>query len=536
MAHVYSKSTALNGVLLARAYEEILTGATGNTYVGIGKSSEWGTTDEPPLVAETIENFNDVFRNIIAVKRIDSSDVNLVVPDVRWTSNVVYDQFNSDEDMYSHENLIDVVGRIDYVSGSNVITANASSTLFLNDLSVGDVIEFGGQLTELEFTVRREVIAITNSYHAIINTSVSTSYSNISLSRVESTYPRYAKRFYVRNRDDQVFLCLFNNGDTPSNTEPVFTAPYSLTNIIDDTPDGYVWRYLYTVPSGLAEKFFFTDREDIRWVPVTTDTDVADTVLDGSIEHIRILNGGTLYNSNTPSGSADIITVAGDGENASFTANVQSLASIDNKTTIVGLITANSGSGYTYATVTASGGDGAADLKALISPVDGFGFDPAKDLGAKFLGVAVEFSGTVSGAVPVITDIGGVQFRQASIINNIKYANNTFIDVSSKAMTTNLRIAYSGSASIGDDFVVGGDSVGTVVGYAGEYMLINNVTRDLTDGVSFTIGTGSTGGSISEVVSAPEVKRSGEMLYIENFDVVTRAPDQVEVVKLILKF
>lgn len=534
MSHVYSKSTALNGVLLARAYEEILTGAIGNTYVGIGKSSEWDGA-EPPLVSETIENFNDVFRNLIAVKRIDSSDVNLVVPDVRWTENVVYDQFNSNEEMYSHETSTAVLGRVDYVSG-NVITANDASTLFLSDLSVGDIIEIADQLTEAEFTIRREIISVTNNYHAIINTSIGTAYSNASLYRVESAYPRYAKRFYVRNASDQVFLCIFNNGGAQSNTEPVFTAPYSLTNLIDDTPDGYVWRYLYTVPSGLAEKFFYTDREDIRWIPVTTDTDVANTAVDGAIEHIRIVNGGSTYNSNTPSGSADIITVTGDGIDATYTAVVEASAAIDNKTTVSDLLRANSGSGYTYATVTASGGDGGAEFKALISPVDGFGYDPAKDLGAKFLGISVEFSGTVSGAVPVSTDIGGVQFRQVAIINNIKYANNAFVDVSSAAMTTNVKVSYSGSASVGDDFIVDDEQIATVVGYTGEYMLLNNVTRDLTDGDSFTIGSGLTNGTVVEVVFDLDIKRSGEMLYVENIDAVTREADQVEVIKLVLKF
>ena len=535
MSHVYSKSTALNGVLLARAYEEILTGSNGTTYVGIGKSSEWEGGGDPPLVDETIENFNDVFRNLIAIKRIDSADVNLVVPDVRWQANVVYDQFNSDEEMYTHETSTQIVGRIDYASG-NVIAANANSTLFLSDLSVGDIIEIADELTEIDFAVRREVIAVTNNYHAIINTSIGTAYSNVTVNKIDSAYPRYAKRFYARNASDQVFLCLFNNGGTPSNTEPVFTAPYSLTNLIDDTPDGYVWRYLYTVPSGLAEKFFYTDREDIRWIPVTTDTDVANTAVDGAIEHIRILNGGSTYNSNTPSGSADIITVDGDGINASYTAEVEASAVIDNRTTITNLLRANSGSGYTYATVTAAGGDGGAEFKALISPIDGFGSDPAKDLGAKFLGIAVEFSGTVAGAVPVSTDIGGVQFRQVAIINNIKYANNTFVDVSSKAMTTNVRVSYSGSAAVGDDFIVDSEQVATVVGYAGEYMLLNNVTKDLTDGDSFTIGAGTTNGTVIEVISDLEIKRSGEMLYIENIDAVTREADQVEVVKLVLKF
>jgi len=538
MSHIYSKSTVSNGVLLARAYEEILTGSSSNTYVGLGKSSEW-ENGEVTLGNQSIEEFNLTFRNLLVLKKIYASDVNLVVPDIRWQEGGTYDQFNSDEDMYSHINKVELVGRIDYTAGSNVITGNTLSTAFTSDLSIGDIIEFPA-LTEQENYIRKEIVYITNNYHAIINTSLSSSFTDNTIHRIDSTYPRYAKRFYVRNREDQVFLCLFNNGGTPSNTEPVFTSPYSTTNIIDDTPDGYVWRYLYTVPLGLAEKFFYTDREDVRWVPVTTDNDIVSTVLDGSIEHVRIINSGTLYNSNTPSSSADIITVNGDGENASFTAVVESSVSNDNKTVISNLLTANIGSGYTYATITAAGGDGSAEFKALISPPDGFGYDPAKDLGAKFLGISVEFSGTVSDTLPVSTSIGATQFRQACIVANPKYsANSQLVNLSAVSMTANISVSYIETPSIGDDFLIDGEVVGTVTGFiSGDSptILINNLTRSLQNNDVFTIGTSSAGGLISNINYLPPIKRSGDILYVENFDVVARDLEQVEVIKLILKF
>jgi len=539
--HVYSKATTLNSVLLARAYEDAITNSSGNTYIGLGKVSEW----TKPEVTDSVENLNTVFRNLISIKKITSSDVNLVIPDNFWVANTVYSQFDSDQEMYSHDSTSLLTGSIDYVSGSNNITGNLSSTFFTNELVVGDIIEFSG-LSSNETKIRREIVYIGNNTNALINTSISASYSNSEFSKVTSVYPRYVKNFYVRNSYDQVFICLFNNGNSESSIEPILRPEnFSIGKLIQDNSDGYVWRYLFTIPSGLKEKFYYTDNDGVRWIPVITDTLVSASAIDGAIENIRILDGGSGYNSNTPSSSADILSVSGDGTNASFFANVQSSAAIDS-TTIVQTLTANSGSGYTYATITATGGTGA-NLTALISPTGGFGLDPAKDLGAKFLGLAVEFSSTESNTLPLSSTAGNVTFRQISVIRNPQYSNGNYITATAVGLTTNVATSYgSASAAVGHLFIQDSGFTGDIVGYNGVYpvyFILNNVKGTFSNTINSSFQTKQNSassvngvGTGLSIQSSPGIKRSGDILYVENVDTVTRDSNQYEQIKLVLKF
>ena len=470
----------------------------------------------------------------VILKRIYSSDVNLVVPDNYWTTDTAYAQFNSDEEMYNHETKVQLTGNVDYSSGSVTITGNSNSTYFFTEITLGDIVEFPG-LSANETRVRRQIVDLANDVSATINTSIATSYTANVISKISASYPQYAKNFYVRNSYDQVFICIFNNGDSKSTVEPVITpANFSIGKLIDDTVDGYIWRYLYTIPTGLKEKFYFTDSDGVTWIPVTTDTIVSTSAVDGAIEHIRVLNSGSGYNSNTPNSAADIITVTGDGSDALFVANVINSPAIDS-TSIGSVLSANAGSGYTYATVTASGGVGA-NLSALISPVGGFGYDPAKDLGAKFLGISVEFAGNISGLFPVSTDSGNVVFRQISVVRNPEYSNGNFVSTASVAMTSNVQVSTGTVPPVGGSFVQASGFTGDVVGYTTGHIILNNTkgTFSNTSNSSYTVDGGYSGIGLDIVTSG--VKRSGEVLYVENIEAVERNSTQYEQVKLVLKF
>jgi len=552
MSHVYGKSTALNGVFIARAYEQLLT-STSNSYVTLGKVSPWddGQPEEVPYVSDSIESQAEAFRNMAIMKKIAAADVNLVVPDSYWVANTTYDQFNSEDDMYEHDAITSITGTIDYSASSNLISSN-TTTLFTSELSTGDIIEFEG-ISETEIKVRRQVIDVLDDGNVTINTSVDVDYTNVSIYKVENTYPRYAKNFYVRNSYDQVFICIFNNGDSPSTIEPVLRPEYfSFNKLISDSEDEYVWRYLYTVPTGLKEKFYYTDREGVRWIPVITDNIVSLTTIDGAVELIKVINGGQGYNANNPNSSADIITITGDGENAIYTANVVIDTSI-NESTIQSVLTANAGVGYSFAEVEANntnGGTGAS-FKSLIGPAGGFGADPANDLGAKYLAISTEFLDDVEGLFPSVSTAGSVKFRQITVLSDPKYANGTYIDTSVyspafNVSTTPLSVTGTGNY-VGYTF---SHNEGTwdIISYdlSTSTFLLNNARGTLisTDagGVdSFSILTPFTEtvrgtASINEVVYDPKIVRSGEVLYIENFDPVTRENDQVEQIKIILKF
>lgn len=521
----YSKSTALNGIVMARAYEDALTNESGNTYVGIGHvDSDWGK----PVVEESVSGFSDAFNNLVAMKKLTSSDINLVVPDSVWTSSTIYDQFDSSEEMYLHENVVELAGSINYTSGADYVLG--TSTLFASELSVGDIIQITGVGSETSY-LRKEVVDVISSSNVRVNTTFASSYSENLIYRVDNVYPAYGKNFYVRNSYDQVFLCIFNNGNSTSTVEPILRPEnFSMNKMVQSTTDGYVWRYLYTIPSGLKAKFLFTDNNGDAWMPVTTDDIVAATAIDGAIEHVRIIDGGEGYNSNTASTSVDVISIEGDGTNASYVANVQVSG---DATTIVAALSANVGAGYSYANVSVSDATGTgANLSALISPAGGFGKDPAKDLGAKFLAVSVEFEGNVSGNLPISSSAGTMAFRQVSVIRNPQYSNGDFISVSSVAMTSNLEVSLSSTPSIGARAVQTGGYSGTVVAFNSPYLLLNNTRGTFANTAPFTSGVVGNAQNLTE----SGVKRSGDILFLENITSISRDTNQAEQVKIVFKF
>lgn len=60
-----------------------------------------------------------------------------------------------------------------------------------------------------------------------------------------------SKNYYVITRDRNVYKCLSNNNGARSTSEPTDVDPLDVLK----TADGYVWRYLYTVPANIDSKF-----------------------------------------------------------------------------------------------------------------------------------------------------------------------------------------------------------------------------------------------------------------------------------------
>lgn len=94
--------------------------------------------------------------------------------------------------------------------------------------------------------------------------------------------------FYVLTSDYNVYKCLFNNKGQPSIVQPTGT---SITKLA--TFDGYVWKFMYTIPLYLREKFLTQ-----AWIPVTTAIS-SQFYSKGRIIDYTIANAGAKYETNT---------------------------------------------------------------------------------------------------------------------------------------------------------------------------------------------------------------------------------------------
>lgn len=107
----------------------------------------------------------------------------------------------------------------------------------------------------------------------------------------------YDRAYYVLTDQLNVYVCLFNNKGVTSTVKPT-----GFSTLAFETSDGYVWKYLYTIPLGLANKFLTTSYMPVRKLTAadgTAEVDrqllVQNAAVNGSIEIVETVNIGSGY-------------------------------------------------------------------------------------------------------------------------------------------------------------------------------------------------------------------------------------------------
>jgi hypothetical protein len=121
-------------------------------------------------------------------------------------------------------------------------------------------------------------------------------------------------RFYVITDEQNVYKCISNNYNSISTVAPSGTS----TDVIH-TADGYIWKFMYTIPLSLRNKFLSAE-----YIPVTTALK-SQYYSGGQITNITIDNGGANYlyefiGGGNISSSISSTTVTGTG--TSFTTQI----------------------------------------------------------------------------------------------------------------------------------------------------------------------------------------------------------------------
>lgn len=342
-------------------------------------------------------------------------------------------------------------------------------------------------------------------------------------------YPVY--EFYVKNTYDQVFKCLWNNNGGMSTQMPFFQpGTYGTDNIYQGT-DGYKWKYMYTISSGLKVKFM-----DSTWIPVPVGANTPNPLLTsagyGDIEVINVTNGGTGYD---PANATISVVVTGDGVGASGTA-------VASGGVITDILVANTGTNYSYANVsiTSASGSNAAAI-AFASPVGGHSFDPISELGCRNIMVTVDFNGSEGGYIP--TDITyhqlGIVIQPTTSQLSPLPANATIYST-----TTDLVVAPGFGTYQSDEILYQGTSLAAATFTATilSYDIGNNVVKLInTTGTPITNSPvfGQTSGTTRTLLSysVPNYTLfSGYMSFIENRSGIQRSSDGIEQFKIVLGY
>jgi len=391
-------------------------------------------------------------------------------------------------------------------------------------------------------------------------------------------------KFYVMNSAYEVFKCLYN-GEGPGNAtgqnatvEPqVGGAGWDAATGIftEQSGAGYIWKYMYTIPTDDVLKFLSSDFMPIVLPSNTSRQTVEGQAVAGSLDVVLVEDGGSLL----PASQTLYAAVKGDG-----TGGVVELVT-NGSGTITSASVVSRGQDYTYANVLLTNGNlysnqslttgvstpanAVGALEIVMPPSGGHGSDHETELNGKRVMTNIRLTyAEGQGDFPVDND-----FRRIGIIADpYAWGTTTYAVADTLSGLKALKITGASADYNVDEKIVqtvsGGTAYGTVVSWTLDsgsttdgvlkYIQTNDAHTDQgvvrafesngsnavtgeSSAASGNVDTGYAGALLGSTFAAglatPEVENnSGEVIYIENRRLITRAPDQIEDIKLVIEF
>jgi hypothetical protein len=504
-------------------FESFTEAANINTryYMFLAKAHGWTDDSSPPTPTDTIlgSDYN-IWRNMIAAKRVTSSDATFVVARNNWTSGQVYTPYSdSNTSLYTSAFFVvtddfNVYKCIDNNNGalstvkptstgtSIVTTSDGYRWKFMYNISPADVLKF----TTTNFIPVKELTSDDGS----LQFDVQAAASNGAIDYVDVTAAGSGYLYAAGN---------FSNVD--SSTIVKLTSAST-------TDDSYVGSTIY-ISGG-------TGSGQLREI----------------VDYQGNINKATINAAFSPiptTGSSYIVgpkvTITGDGSSALAYANVAlpALASATVGNTINEIVMINTGSNYSKYSVaiSANSSHGTGGTAAgSVAPYGGHGSNPVSELGATDVLLNVRMTGTESGTFITNNDFRIVGLVSDPVLYSGAQANSTVYD-----MTTKLTVTGKSGTFSADEMIAGSSS-----GTAARFVSFANTNASGTAGVisvtgldgTFTTSETITGNTSTQTAVVSSINNRdlqdfvGDVLYVENRLPVSRAADQTEDIKLIVRF
>ena len=429
----------------------------------------------------------DAFSDMIALKKVITSDVSHGLVRRNWTPNTSYDEYQHD------------------ISSSNPGVASGATNLY-----------------DATFYV------ITDEYHVYkcIRTGRDSSGSVVaSTVKPTGTSPTALVETADTNADQYGYLWKYMYSVSASDTIKFVTNDFIPVKTLGAQTEIYGETGLGTAA---------TDDGSSQW-------DVENQAVDGAVHHIVVTAGGSGYTNGDFTG----VDILGDGQNGECTVTVSG-----GSVTKIVVTTAGSGYKRASIDIQSiSGiGSGVNACKVIISPLIGHGSDPVEELGGNYIIVnsRLEFN-EGEGDFPTDNDFRRIGLIQDPFNNGTTTVStsdtltsyNQFVasSVANISVDDTIMSAATNGSAVAVSRVVSVDSTNSIVKHVpiansgGQYVDFVNSSTVYVDGVNV-----ATIGASGISTTHPEMQRySGNIMYIENRGAVTRAADQIEDIKLIVE-
>jgi hypothetical protein len=560
-------------------------------YVFVGRSDPFDDDNVPPAPGDTTQQVNiDAYSQMIAGKRVTSSDVRMMVNRFDWTANTVYDIYSHDDvNLYNKQFYVLVNQGTNHTVFKCIDNNNGNPSTVAPDAyatSPQDIVyeTADGYRWKYLYSIPDSVyrrFATAKFIPVVPNANVTSNAMSGAISNMQVTYQGSGYNSYgagviqisAVNGDSRVFQV---EATKSANTDFFKNCAFKITSGTGAGQQRIVSEY---VVSG-----------SLRNVIIDRPFDVLPDVF-------------SRYEI------SPAVIVAGDGNEFIGRGLVNAASS----NSIYKVEITSPGAGYTYATVSilanTGGTSNTAVIKPLLSPQGGHGRDVAAELGARHLGVSITLNSDDVNNDDKILDTN--DYRVIGLIKDpllakvsLTYSSATSAFVDGDIVTQADTGASGEIVSIADDvmtltnvtkfFATGNSSYNTIASDQGASATVTEVvtpttyidqtyklvidntagdfqpdevvvqgsnangimyfanttqmritnkkgTFNLSDDIIGTVETvsGESSGSsvkITDVVAGDLVPQSGQVMYLENIKPITRYNQQSETLKLILKF
>jgi len=508
-----------------------------SVYVSIGKSDVWSlttsdTTDTTPFTpGDHLDDLGEARANLIGMKKIIATDIAHVVPRHTWTSGNSYYAWDSDDSSIFDKAFYIITS--EFKVYKCIKAGGGASSIQPTQTLTDPTAESDGYTWKYMFTtgVADAEKFLTNSYMPVKTISLSAD-AIVSVTTSSSTTVTLTETV------PEIGVGMTVSGTQISGTPTVSAINGSVLTL----------STAQSIDISVDPKLTFAYANDAAAEAVLSEADYAqylnqkasrDSSTAAGLERIEVTAGGTGYTS------APTVTITGDGSGATATATVSGGA-------VTAVTVNNKGTNYRVVDITFSGGGGSdAAARAVLSPKGGHGVDPISELGGFFISLNTKLDGNDGGDLTV-----GNDFRQIMLLNKPRIYNATplaglIATADTLKATSYVEIDTGSTTDNATDFTVDELIVGQTSGaqaYVVEKDTVNDYIRyhqnDKTGYTAFSSAediVGQTSTSTATLTSAavgnPEVDRSsGEILFLENRDPISRTTTQIEDIKVIIEF
>lgn len=505
------------------SFIEIFSSPTESVYFWIGKFINWPST--PPNPEDSVGDTNyEHWRTMFAMKRVTSADITRAIPRYDWVTGKTYRMYD-DQD-------------------GNLYDAPSSANTFYVVNTTGDLYRVY-KCIDNDYNAVSTVLPTTTSYTDIETTSDGYKWKYMYSLNIAETF-KYVTTNYIPIK----FVTVDDASDQWEIQQQAANGSIEVIKI-DFSGSGYHYsKGVINSASGnqvVLNSVANTNNDVYNGSSIFLNNTVAEILNYDGASNTVTLDTSSL--SGTGAGNTYVIgptiNIVGNGENAVAYANVNVINGQIGP--LNRIIVVNPGQNYAWAdvTVTANTSYGSGGIsRAIMSPPGGHGSSAVYELGGHNAIISIEMA-----AGDEANNIAyGNEFNQYGLIYSPLYANGDLaeavtIDTTDtvKVTGTNVKTALEGEFGAIEDALLTTDNgaKANVVRYneidsSNMVLYLANTYGDWVN--SANLYSESNLYNLSEYSNSVIQRYTGDVLFVENRNPITRDADQTENIKFVIRF